>query len=542
MTRFRRVLPGLLFACALGNPAAAQQAPMGDMSQSPWLGWGPFQPGSVHTITAPRTWEWLSGLLSDPVPLGSFWTAGNPAALPGEVEGRSAQLAAGLSSETGAFRRPLDPGGVRGRTAAAMGWQPLGERGAIAGEVRHEEQLMDPGGPSIMAHPHTTSPFVMFDTTLTPHRVQRTRLQGAGGRDLGRVSVGASVGFEARNGHSTISRVPRLARSSRPAGTLGVEIPLGSDGSVRVGARARWATESETASIFAISGGTLVTLALGYAPPIESPFPPGAGVRYLRRDQEESGIGASVAGDRGRWSWAAHGERSALDEALRTEPQIDAPAHRWRADLTSAGIAVRRSADPDSPLAVVLRGEWTELNGDGAEASADSLVYDARVRRVAGVAELRFTPDPGTWGARGTAEFGQEWHEVGDPSPGLLRSSIEGRTIRFGGEVSHRPVDRLRVAAGYWLSLYSAGGSAPRPGALPRAIRPWAGGAMAHASTRSTGHAVTLGAEWGGVGRASLQALGSWSSVQDREGSTRLELQPAGTRSRWHVELKTVLR
>ncbi len=542
MKPFRRALTGLLLACTLAGPAAAQQAPSGGMSHAPWLAWGPVQSVPVHPMAAPPTWTWLPGLLSDPVPLGNFWTAGNPAALPGEVGARQAGLAAAMSDESGSFRRPLDPGGIRGRTAAAMGWQPLGERGAIAGEVRHDELLMDPGGPSIMAHPYSTSPFVVFDTTLTPHRVQRTRLQGAGGREIGSVRVGASLGFEARNGHSTISRVPRLARSSRPAGTVGLEVPLGSDGSLRAGVRARWAAESETASIFAVSGGTFVTLALGYAPPIESPLPPGSGLRYMRRDQEESGLGVTLSGDRGRWSWTVHGERSVLDEALRSEPQIDAPAHRWRADLTWAGIALQVSPEPESPLAVMLRGEWTELSGDGTEASADSVVHDARVRRVAGVAELRYTPAPGAWGARGTVEFGQEWHETGDPLPGLLRSAIEGRTIRAGGEVSHRPADRLRVAAGYWISLYSAGGSAPRPGALPRAIRPWAGAAMAHASTRSAGHAATLGAEWGGSGRASLQALGSWSSVQDREGTTRLELQPTGSRSRWHLELKTVLR
>ncbi len=531
----------------LGVPpeAASQQLPGAPTPSARQGEWSSLDTPRDIEVGRALTWRWLPGLLSAPRPLAAPSMPENVAGLPRVISEGHTTLAVGRSSHDGEYRRPLAPGSLAQWRVAASGESPLGDAAAFIGRILFEQTHMDPGGHSILNDPYAASPFTLLDTLVTPSRHQTIRVEGAGARAVGPLHAGLALGFEARNAHSTLARIPRISRLSRPAATLGVDLPISRDGSLVVGMLARWAGESETLNIVPVSGATLVVRTLGYQAPDQVLLAPGLGFQYFRREVDERGLGATLAGRRGQWSWHALGERNRVHERVRRENRSDAPTEDWDAALTRvvAGIHVMDAA---GALGFTARGEWVQVEGTGARAPNDSVarpvIYHADEQRVGLLLELRHAPLPSSWSMRGTLEVAEERRDRGDPEPALLRSSVRGRTWRAGGELAHRVHDEVRLAAGYWLSRYSADGAAPVPGAFPPTLRPWVGGELAHAASPTTGHTLTLVGDYRRTEQLRFQLAASWSSVTAREGAIRNPLRPSGSRGLWTVELRTLLR
>jgi hypothetical protein len=524
MTRRRSALLAPLVALLATAPVAAQQP---DGVQDWLLGWTPL----ARVADLPRGFTGMlhggGSLLAAAPRIGDFWTGRNPAALPWQVGHPYGQIGFRTAGADGEYRRPLDAPAAREQGLQVFGWQRAGEGGALAGHTAFSETRTDPGPRTLEFHPHGSAPFLLTDTTTTPTRTLRARLDGAGGWRIGRTGVGISLALETTDAFTTAARVPRTARSARPAAALGVSHDLGV---ARLGAYARWSRSDETRRTATSWGVTEVVVTRGFAAPASLTLTPTSQPPwvYRRSDADGRAAGVTAAGAVRGWDWSAHAEAGRLAERNTYREVMDAPIDRWDASGVSGGAAAQR----------LLGSVLLTLRGDAAETPT----YRADELAVRGSGEVRWQPAASAWQALAGAGVAYESRERGDTVSTALHTQVESLTTQARGEVAYGLTPALRLAAGYALTSYAPRGSIPRVVNYPTALLSLAGSETAFYATRNLGHTATLGASWEVNAGTAVQLTTRYQRMAPRAGPVTVELTPQGVRTLWDATLAVIIR
>lgn len=532
-TAIAPVLTSVLLALGSADAVMAQQP---DADPSGWmLHWSPLQRAGVLPRSAPLLTGVSATLLGPATRTGTFWSGGNPAGLAWETGAAHAELSGRTSSTQGDFRRPLDPGAMTRQGASALAWQPLGEAAGLIGHATYEEVGFDPGTWTLSMSPWTSSPYVLTDSTRSAHRIGRIRVEGAGGRSFGRVAVGAAVAHEALDGHSQLTRVPRLNRSSRPAGVLGVAWDAGP---AWIGAYGRAAHDAETAQIIGGSSVAVVQRLNGTTAPTTITVQQNQGF-YHRREALSRGGGVTASGSAAGWAWTAHGDAGSVRERLWMVRSATPPTDRWDADQLAAGMALQRSVWREG-TSLTLQGRWARSEGSAWLSRSDTLIYRGVESAAWGGAALHWQPATSAWAAAGALNLGYDRRDRGDTAEVSLRTRLEGLTTQVAAEFSHTLDFGLSLGAGYTLTRHAARGSAPAPHNYPVATRLLLAGENAFMATPSTGHGAALGASLF-IGQATALRLQSRYHTVAPGSGPRYELAPGGSRRQWSVDLGAVM-
>jgi hypothetical protein len=535
MMRRQNALLAPLLALLAAAPAAAQQP---DGVQEWLLGWTPL----VRVADLPRGLTGMlhgAGSLLGPAPLiGDFWTGRNPAALPWQVADNHGQIALRSAGADGEYHRPLDAPAAREQGLQVFGWQRVSEGGALAGHTAFSETRTDPGPLTLEFHPHGSGPFLLTDTTTTPTRTQRARLDGAGGWQLGRTGVGISLGLETGDAFTTAAQVPRTARAARRAAALGVSHDLGP---ARLGAYARWSRADETRRTSTNWGVTQVVVTRGFAAPAGLTLTPTSQPRwvYRRSDADGRAAGVAAAGAVRGWNWSGYAEAGRLAERNTYQEVVDAPIDRWDATGVSGGAGAQR---PLGSLMLTLRGDVATATGTAYLADGETPIYHADELAVRGSGEVRWQPAASAWHALAGAGVAYESRERGDTVSTELHTRLESLTMQARGEVAYGLTPALRLAAGYALTSYAPRGSIPGTANYPTALLALAGGETAFYATRSLGHSASLGGLWEVRAGTAVQFTTRYQRMTPRAGAVTLEMAPQGVRTIWDATLAVIIR
>lgn len=315
-----------------------------------------------------------------------LWVAGNPAALATRPLLVRSEYSALSLSESGQYRRPLDPAHSATSRVASEGWGALGAATPAWGRVQLDRERWSPSSQAVVEDPYRASPFVFTDTTVAPIDRNRVRLEAMTARLIGNWALGASLGYEARQHETIEAAVSRRSQISAPAAALGVLRRLGGlEAGLHAGVRRR----TESMRLIERGGEAVVHELVAYrdVPPIN------VTQTYFRRIEETAPwAGVGIAGVARGWRWSASGDYASLRERRWTAETNDPAADRWVTRTTSLGIATggaipawRGSFFGEARHAILKGTGW--LAGDSLPA-----VFDADESVTLARAELRLAP------------------------------------------------------------------------------------------------------------------------------------------------------
>ncbi len=454
------VIAGLAVAwLGLGGPLAAQSIGLAPEHDLPaWLDrWSVLAPRADLPRHFPTAGSALPAGLFPATTIGLFWTAANPAGLAGAVDSAWTEFRAAAAGSRGAFRRPLDPGGTRLRQISATSWRPLTDRVTMLGRVVLDQERFDPGSQADESEPYPTSPFVTTDSSTSPTRRTRARLEGVAAWRLGAWALGADLGYETNERRTIEAGFARLTRQTMPGVALGVTRTAGG---LTVGLVGRYRNRAETIDLTERAAeGQVVDLA-GY----QGVTPISVNQSYYRRIDEDvpsASLGLSGAGLGGRW--VAFVEVSRLRER-RTRQQQDQPAYdRWNAGAWTAGAAYQRGLGRSGRWRLTLDGRFTALTGDG-DLALDSAgtVFTATERAFEGRAELRRLRSAGGWSGLIAVKSRYE-NRVRNDSIAVIGSKIQTAGLGVELELGHPLAPGVAFLASGGLVSQASSAAIPAP-------------------------------------------------------------------------------
>jgi hypothetical protein len=487
---------GLFWALALAaTPGALGGQSLGldpDRDMPDWLErWSPLQLQGDLPRRLPSASCALPLLLLPITRVGLFWTAGNPAALPGAVADPYADYRLAAGKQDGDYRRPLDPGQSALVRLSSLSWGRVGTAGAMIGRVVVDRETLDPGTQADVPEAYATSPFVVTDTFATPLRRTRVRLEGAAGWQLGRYALGGALGYETLDNTTITGGVDRSSRRVAPAFAIGAARSL-SAGGLQLGIHARWRGTAETVELTPLTATGRVFELTGYRE--ASPIQVGPPFYYRRIEESAPSAGVAVAGSWGAMQWIVLGEVAHLWQR-RWRQQTDDPAKdRWDTRAWTVGAALARPVGDRALVVVELRR--TALSGNGTLA-LDSLgvIFTAVERALTGTAELRLLPISRGWTGLARLSVVNERRERAD-SVAQLRSVLETLTPSLMLEVGRAVSDALFLSAGYAVGVYQARGETPLPTAQGSFFRRLIAPELDLESTSAAPQALSVAARW----------------------------------------------
>jgi hypothetical protein len=452
---------GGLLAALLICPAVTADAQSAiadrDRELPEWLqSWSALRPAADFPRDLPRAGTATAFRFGAPR-IGSFWTAGNPAALVRELTDGRTDFTAGWALEEGAYRRPLDPAKARILGVQGSSWRPVSPRFAVLGRVGFEQNRFDPGTRANVVAPFGSSPFVNTDTSTTGVRRTRVELEGVGSGRLGDWNLGATLGYEARDHNTILSGVVRRTRSATPGGVAGASRRLGG---VHLGGYVGYRHRAETIRLIEISQQAQVFDLIGFGEPPAISLQPDY---HRRTEADDFRLGLSLSSPLGAGLFTLFVERISTRERQWRQETNEPIQDAWDADGINLGGAVQR------PLGgrwlVTARARYTTLEGD-ADRGTDSVgvIFQADESRLDIDAELRLTPAPASWTAVLAAGVMRE-NRVRTDLLLELRSKVTATTPRVGLEVGRFLRERLFLAAGGSVAAYGATTSIPDPSA-----------------------------------------------------------------------------
>lgn len=516
-------------AGSVGSPAAA--APE-------WVwGWSPLRP----LLDLPR--DRLPGgavdmpaLLTAPAPrVGLFWTAGNPAGLPLEVREARAEFRAGAAGISGDYARPLDPGSESAVGASALGWRPLGPRGAVIGGFAAGRASF---GDSLFAdvdRPYGSNPYLVIDTIGDPVDRITARLEGAGGYRLGDLGVGLALGYESGEANTVESPVPKNARSVMPAVTAGISY---GDQGLRGGVFCRWQGWTEQITVTTVARPSRIYQLDGYGEPEPLDLQP---ARYQRRfERDGRAVGAAVAGRTLGVEWTLHGRRKMVDERQTSRLQENEPRlDRWDAEGWSGGAAFQRAFGA-ARLMLTGRVGYTTLEGEALRADIGEVTFRADEDRFSAVLDGRLRPGSG-WLLGGRLHAVRESRRRRD----LLaeaRSDIVAWEAGAAVGVARSFSGGLALSLEGLFSSYGPSGLAPDPAERGPVYRRFVGPALSLALEEAQRAAGALTFRWRTAEGTAFWLRGEAGSLRPTGGIDRLPLTPTGSRSAWSLTAGAALR
>lgn len=461
-------------ACAVPTLGVAQDAPASAWARAhdsngassaatvSWFGaWSPLRPvldvprGLLRAPLAP-------GILEAPAPLtGAFIVAGAPGGIARDFRGgiagdttRWSELRVRESSESGAFKRPLDVGDARVTQAIGQGWSPVGTRGVAVGRFILDRERHDVSGFSQRVAPYWSSPFIVTDSVTPPMQRTRVRLEGALGWQLAGFGLGLSAGLESREHNSFNVPLRRSGRAATPAGVLGADRALPWLGLV-VGAYYKWSEANETNVLNAVPLPTIMYQLQGYDEPFGFLVTESNPV-FVRNDRQLNALGGTA-------QLTLFGTRIVLvhEQANRDEDQyknlvsLNVPTDRWRATGSTSHVQATRAFGGSVRATVV--GSRTSLTGTATRADLTGIAFDGADEQLAVEGDVRATR--GQWSGALLGGVMQRSHARFDYVV-ERRTALEINTPFVGAEVARR-LGRGALSLGASMATRAATGGIP---------------------------------------------------------------------------------
>lgn len=460
MSARARWCPGLVAALSLGAlvPGARAQVstewPGGDGPGRP-ARWSPLWIDADLPRDLPTLPLGYDRRPTDRTLSGAFWTIGNPAGLPLDLGANRSDYSGAMRRERGGYRRPLDAGYRASSRLTASSWARLSSTFGVVGRAALDRETTGPGGQGNQLESYPSSPFVLTDSTTNPSRRLGVRLEAAAGWTVGRWSVGAAVGYDARDYRTTAGGFERRARQAMPGVVLGVGRRVGE---LALGLQGRFRRRAETMTLFSDFVIGQVRDLRGYQD--VQPIPVADG--YYRRVVEgASGVGVDMgfpfAGGRAMAfvRWGALSERGTRQQ--REHPDAD----RWDARSVTGGGSYQRPLS--DRWALTFNARYTRLTGDG-DAALDSaaVVFGAVESVLESVGELTWRSATGSWHGRLGIGARSE-RRVRNDHVALVSSDIRGFEPTVEVAVARSITRRLDVTFGAAWAQRSARASIPDP-------------------------------------------------------------------------------
>lgn len=465
--------------------------------------------------------------LAWPAPtIGLFWHTGNPAGLPFDIVAARADMWSAMASQRGEFRRPLDAGATELRQLSAQAWRPVGTRSAMIGRVTLDQETLAPGSQADVTEPFGSSPFVVTDTSITPVRRTRARLEGAAGWRVGAWSLGAAVGYETRD-HSTIDAgFVRRARRVSPGTTLGVSRALGSaKEGPRVGVHIGWTGQAETVQLNERATEGRVYQLEGYREvrPIDV-----LDFYYRRMQVSERSAGIEAVGLLRSIRWSLAVDVARREQQLWRQQQNDPAKDRWEARAWGASARLQRALSERRWL-LTAEATWRALDGNG-DLALDSTgsVFSAKERSWLGAAELRWTPDS-SWRALASLSIAGERRDRRD-SVADVRTTLESRTPLIAIEIARQVTRQLELLVGLSRGIYQARGLIPNPAAQGSLYRRLIARELQLYATDARPESLTLAATWRLANRTKIWLLSRAEILTASDPQPQTVFTPAGDR------------
>lgn len=533
------LLAAALFGTAPGT-ATAQLQSVGPNVDSPdplgWLDvWSPLEEAGDLPRYLPEAKATLPKLLFRPLPrTGLFWTAGNPAGLADEVEGRRTEFVAGISGRRGAYRRPLDPGEESFTGAGGLAWGRLGANGAGIGRVRAGASGRE-GDHANVVQPYSSAPLAILDTIGAARTRTSARVEGAGGWRTGKLAFGLGLGYLAHKMETDGSPVPVSSRSTRPGVTAG--LVYGDPDGLRAGVHTRWQQATHSVNIFSVAAPSRVYELLGYDEPVAFNL---SGQFYGQRVEEDSwAAGGSLAGVISGLRWAAsaqvEGHETRRFDNNSNNPQVDG----WEADGLSFALAGRSALSDGAEAVAEFR--YRSVDGGARKPSLEGDVFTGEETRVSGAGELRFGLGE-RWTAAARLAVARESRTRRDLLVGI-RSEVSVWETGVGASLVRALPGGGRVGVALGASHYVPTGAIPAPGAVNDVYERWISGENLLAGVEAWSWSGQLGARFPLSGDTDLLVKGSYGSASPggTGGGTVLTDPPEGCRRRWEASLGVVM-
>ncbi len=534
----RRCRRRVVLACAaalLWVPIPAHSQSWGQagdalLSVPAWYrAWSPLQGGLDPVRRHPLELAW-DGIDREgfPPPPGLAWDVGNPSGLALELVEPGASVAGTTGLEEGSYRRPLDAGAVEVNRIMGIGWTPLSERAGAAGAMSASWRTDRAPAFANLLEPHTASPHVLADTSVSSLESISTTVEGALGGRFGAWAAGVGLGARLEETRSVEAVVRRNRRHTEPGISLG--LAYGFDGrSLRLGLHGQARTSVTTVYLHPLAAPTRVLRLQGFSDPVPQDI---TGLYFHRMERSYEKLGASMDGVMGRIRWRVLGETGTLRERQSREQSDDPPSDRWRGEMVGGGV--RLELPTASFGSFHLHGEGWRLSGAAHRHGVEGTTFSAEESGWTVSGHLRLPLAEGWWW---TAHVGMErddrrQRDRFDRLDVRIRSSSP-----LGGSQLEAPVgSRLRVAAGYHLMFRRPAARLPSPDRVGPITRAFVLPELLLMGREARVHIleVRIARVLDQGGTIALSARRSSASPQPPP-ALQAELHPVGTRSRWEV-------
>lgn len=480
----------------------------------------------------------LPSLLTLPAPrIGSFWTAGNPAAMPSDVRDSYAQFRLGHTRNKGEYKRPLDAGNDTRLGGTAFGWKELPANGAAIGRLVVDRLDQADGAHADVVLPHSSNPFVVLDTIGDEVAGIVVRLEGAGGWRVGNLGVGLGLGYEGREIRTVASPVPRQYRVSAAGITAGLDYEL-ADGAFQFGVFGRWQQLAQTSLTATVAEQpTRIYVLSGYFEPTATDLAPG--LYHRRFDRSGRALGIAIGGAAGGVNWTLYGQRDRLSEKQSVRSENEPPTDDWDADGWTAGLSVQLTLG-DSLVLVTIAGRYSTLAGQALRMDLEQVNFQADEAEWYLGGELRYLTRDGWSGALsiGTGRDSRRRQDLlarvaSDLNSWMPTASLEvARALPWG----------LAVSAGVGFSQYAPWGSVPTPWEMSPAYQEWIAPELSLYGTDASSFGGTATVLWRARPALSLWVQGRTASLSAETAIGRLPMAPQGSRNHSSIEFGVTMR
>lgn len=523
-------------AVAASVPLAAQDLGSAPDIDPAWTrGWSPLN----WTAELPRTLPGAAGALPDalhwPVPrVGLLWSAGNPGALPLELDDAFSSFRATMDRADGDYRRPLDAGRITDAALRANAWGTFGGSGAAIGRARVSRLNLERALSDFdLAYPG--SPYVVMDTAGSELGRTDALLEGSLGWRLGTVGFGVALGYRAQATRTEAAPVPRVLSAADPGASVGMA--WAPSRLIRVGVHGRWRAHAERVLLYSVAAPSRVYWLQGYF----EARPQDVASGYYQRRMERDGVALnlSLGGEAIGATWAAFVERGSQEERQHPPGENDPDSDTWDSDGWTVGAALSREF-PSLNALVVLSGRYTAVSGAARRGDLpDTVTFLADESVFDGAADVIVQP---TAALRLLARVTLRREERARLDQlAWLRSDLESWTTGGGVGVEYHVLRSLAFGVAGALFSYGAGGAIPDPADLGVAYRTYVAPEMSLAATDASGWAGSLSLRWAALSSASVWARAQRASLSG-SGGVQLPLGPSGERTGWSVEVGIVVR
>jgi len=525
-------------ACAVGlllvpAGARAQSAPS---LPSGWpLEWSPLAAVPATLLSVPASGLSTTSPLTRPAPrIGMFWTGRNPAGLAGGTGDSWADFDGSAQGESGAFRRPLDPGATHDASLAALAWQPVGTRAGVVGDVAVDRTTLGAPVYADVADPYTLSPLAVLDTSGLAMARTTARIEGAGGLALGRLLLGASLGYRAQQIRTVRSPVPHQDRVANPALVLGAGLRLLRN--LRVGVYGRWQETRESIDLFSIAAASRVYQFTGYDDPGPQDI---AGTWYSRyRESSARGGGLTADGRLGRLRWTAYGDVGSAIDAGWSQQTEHPKQDRWNADVRTGGLALQRAFRGDEVL-VTAQVDWSHADGRVHRIDLPGVTYTNSATVVEPRIDVRLRP-PTRWQFEFTLSDPWQNRQAAD-SVVQRRSVLKSWTPTLTAAASRTLGSGFALGLAAGFAHVSVGGALPDPAHMGPAYDTYIAPTTELYTTPVTAQAGALTLAWDRGTARSFYVQAEERRTSAGSVDVSLPNSPAGSRTTWAVRFGALL-